>query len=139
MGQTTIKIKVDTINLLQGIATHACCTISQTGDGIFIPDSNPEFAISEVYMGDAIIWSGTADDGVTIINITDSCKLPKYFGTPLLGNLPGQGSTVTRDAAKLMDHPLPYTILFTLAGIGEPFHLDPKIKVIPPSNPLPVV
>lgn len=134
MGQTKIEIKVDTVKLLQGISTHECCTISQTGDGIFLPNPNPELAISEVYKTDAIIWSGIADDGVTIINITDSCDLTNYFGTSLPGYPPGQGSTVTRVADHLMHQPLPYTISFKISGHDTPHKLDPKIKIIQQTN-----
>lgn len=135
MGQTTITITVHTVNLSSGSSTPVCCTISQIG-GILIPDPNdppnPELAVSEVYKGDNIIWSGIAHDGVTIINITASCNLPNYFGMQLHGYPPGGGSIVTRAAEHLMDNPLPYTIYFNIEGIDEQFNLDPKIWIKPP-------
>ena len=147
MGQTTILITVDTVNLKNGGSSQSCITVSQTGDGIFLVyPSNPENDCSEVYLGDDITWTGDAlpidpPNSPSIINIT-SIDIPAYFGAPLSGTGTGGGSTVTKQAVSLMDDPLPYRIYFNINGNeseSKRWHHDPKVKIIAPSNSSPVV
>jgi len=141
MGQTIIKLKVDTVSLKNADPSTSWAKITQNGGVNSAPNQDPDLFVSQVYQGDEITWVGEAvtlnagtGDPQPVINITEielSREIaPGTFGEPVINTFWDGGSTVTMTALQDFGSLAPqnYTIHFTISYKGR--FLDPKIKII---------